>query len=153
VCTSKIASKVFVDKELPPAGKECGVDVPLAEPTWWASYARSIQGESFSRFEFGAFFGLPLTEYFSEYLLVKGDVNRAREVALNGLRRRGLVADNPESDGVEETIWMVNPKNSAEFVGVSFVDEANLVLNELTGDAGPFSVGHTLVILYTHPLD
>jgi hypothetical protein len=153
VCTSKIAVKVFVDKELPPAGKECGVDAPLTEPTWWASYAKSIQGESFSRFEFGEFFRLPLAEYFSEYLLVKGDVKRVREIALNGLRSRGLVVENPESTGVDETIWVVNTKNSSEFIGVQFVDEANLVLNELTGDSGPFSVGHTLVILYTHPLE
>jgi pimeloyl-ACP methyl ester carboxylesterase len=153
VCTSRVARKVLVDKELPPAGKECGVDVPLLEPTWWSTYARSIPGESFSGLEFGGIFGLPLAEFFSEFVLIEGDVNRARELTLNSLSSRGLVVENPDSTGEDETIWVMNPKNSSEFIGVSFVDEATLVLYELTGDSGPFSVGRTLVILYTHPLE
>lgn len=152
-CMSKIASAVLVEKELPAIGTECGVDLPLPEPTWWKSNVRSIKGESFSRFEFGDFFGLPLPAYFSEYLLVKGDVQSTRELVFNGLGSRGLVAENPESTGDGETIWFVNSGSPSQFIGVRFVDEANLVLNELTGDSGPFALGHTLVILYTHPLN
>ena len=152
-CTTKIASAVLVAKELPAIGTECDVDRPLPEPTWWKSYVRSIKGESFSRFEFGEFFGLPLPEYFSEYLLVKGDVKSTRQLVLDGLRSRGLTVENPDSSGEGETIWFFNSTNSSEFIGVRFIDEANLVLNDLTGDSGPFALDHTLVILYTHLLD
>jgi hypothetical protein len=74
-------------------------------------------------------------------------------LVFSGLGSRGLVAENPESTGDGETIWFVNPSSPSQFIGVRFIDEEDLVLYELAGDSGPFALGHTLVILYTHPLN
>jgi pimeloyl-ACP methyl ester carboxylesterase len=153
VCTSKVARKVFVDKELPSAGKECGVDVPLTEPTWWASYTRNVPGEKFSSNEFGAFFDLPIEEFFSEFFAVKGDVSTTRTAVLSVLEKRGLVNLAPQNDGIDAYIFFENPSKADEFVGIGFYSEADLAEYELNGKDGPFPGGSTLVVIYTYPLD
>jgi pimeloyl-ACP methyl ester carboxylesterase len=153
VCTSKVARKVFVEKELPAVGKECGVDVPLAEPSWWASTIRNMPGEKFSRFEFGSFFGFPIEEFYSEFFAVKGDVSAARSAVLSTLQQRGLVNLTPQNDGIDAYIFLENPSRNGEFVGIGFFSEADLAANELNGQNGPFPGGSTVAVVYTYPLD
>ena len=153
LCTSKVARKVFVDKELPAVGKECGVDVPLTEPTWWASTIRNIPGEKFSRFDFGSFFGFPVEEFYSEFFAVKGDVSAARSAVLSTLEQRGLVNLTPQNDGIDAYIFFENPSRNGEFVGIGFYSEADLAENELNGEDGPFPGGSTVAVIYTYPLD
>jgi pimeloyl-ACP methyl ester carboxylesterase len=153
VCTSKIASKVFVDKELPTVGKECGVDVPLTEPTWWASTTRSLPGEKFSGTEFGSLFGFPIEEFYSEFFAVKGDVPTTRTAVLSALEKRGLVNLAPQNDGIDDYIFFENSSKVDEFVGIGFLSEADLAEYELNGKDGPFPGGSTLVVIYTYPLD
>ena len=153
VCTSKVARKVFVDKELPSAGKECGVDVPLTEPTWWASTIRNVPGEKFSRFDFGSYFGFPIEEFYSEFFAVIGDVPTTRTAVLSVMEKRGLVNLAPQNDGIDAYIFFENPSKVDEFVGIGFYSEADLAEYELNGNDGPFPGGSTLVVVYTYPLD
>jgi pimeloyl-ACP methyl ester carboxylesterase len=153
VCTSKIASKVFVAKELPTVGKECGVDVPLTEPTWWASTTRNLPGEKFSGTEFGSLFGFPIEEFYSEFFAVKGDVPTTRTAVLSALEKRGLVNLAPQNDGIDDYIFFENSSKVDEFVGIGFLSEADLAEYELNGKDGPFPGGSTLVVIYTYPLD
>ncbi len=149
-CTTKVAANVIAKKELPDPGKECGVDVPLPEPTWWASYTKSLPGVEFPSSEFGDFFGFPTAGYFSELHLVKGGLTDARRGLLKIFSSRGLVVENPEVTGEDETIWFVNPSRTNEFIGARFFDEQVLALNELNGPEGPFAAGSTLVVIYTY---
>jgi hypothetical protein len=149
-CTSKVASNVLVKKELPVAGKECGVDRPLPEPTWWASDTKSVPGERFSRFDFGRYFGFPVEEFYSEFIAIKGDLKTTRATVLSALERRGLVNMSPENDGVDAYIFLGNPAKRDEFVGVGFIDETQLGLNELNGENGPFPSDSTLTVIYTY---
>ncbi|CAB4662469.1 unannotated protein [freshwater metagenome] len=153
VCTSKVARKVFVNKELPTVGKECGVDVPLTEPTWWASTIRNVPGEKFSRFDFGSYFGFPIEEFYSEFFAVKGDVPTTRTAVLSVMEKRGLVNLAPQNDGIDAYIFFENPSKVDEFVGIGFYSEADLAEYELNGNDGPFPGGSTLVVVYTYPLD
>ena len=153
VCTSKVARKVFVDKELPAVGIECGVDVPLIEPTWWASIIRNMPGEKFSRFDFGSFFGFPVEEFYSEFFAVKGDVSATRSTVLSTLKQRGLVNLTPQNDGIDAYIFFENPSRNGEFVGIGFYSEADLAEYELNGEDGPFPDGSTVAVIYTYPLD
>ncbi len=153
VCTSKVARKVFVNKELPAVGKECGVDVPLTEPTWWASTIRNMPGEKFSRYDFGSFFGFPVEEFYSDFFAVKGDVSAARSAMLSILEQRGLVNLTPKNDGIDAYIFFENPTRNSEFVGIGFYSEADLAEYELNGEDGPFPGGSTLAVIYTYPLD
>jgi pimeloyl-ACP methyl ester carboxylesterase len=149
-CTSKVALNLLVKKELPSVGKECGVDVPLTEPTWWASTIRNVSGEKFSRFDFGSFFGFPVEEFYSEFIAIKGDLRTTRATVLSAIEKRGLVNMSPENDGVDAYIFLGNPKRRDEFVGVGFFDETQLGLNDLIGENGPFPAGSTLVVIYTY---
>jgi hypothetical protein len=149
-CTSKVAANVLVNKKLPSAGKECGVDLPLAEPAWWASNTKSIPGERFSRFDFGRYFGFPIEEFYSEFIAIKGGLKTTRATVLSALEKRGLVNLSPENDGVDAYIFLGNPAKRDEFVGVGFFDETQLGLNELNGEKGPFPAGSTLVVIYTY---
>lgn len=149
-CTSKVASKVLVNKELPSVGKECGIDLPLPEPTWWASKTKGVPGGRFSRFDFGRYFGFPVEEYFSEFIAMKGDVETTRAAVLSALEKRGLVNMSPENNGVDAYIFLGNPKKKDEFVGVGFYLESDLTKNELNGSDGPFPSGSTLTVIYTY---
>ena len=149
-CTSKVASNVLVKKELPTVGKVCGIDLPLPEPSWWASDTKAVPGERFSRFDFGRYFGFPIEEFYSEFIAIKGDLKTTRATVLSALEKRGLVNMSPENDGVDAYIFLGNPANREEFVGVGFIDETQLGLNELNGENGPFPSGSTLAVIYTY---
>jgi pimeloyl-ACP methyl ester carboxylesterase len=90
VCTSKVARKVFVDKELPTVGKECGVDVPLAEPSWWDSATRGISGTALTKEVLDSLFGINSAEMFLEYRSFAGNPNDAFSQLSKGLQRNGF---------------------------------------------------------------
>jgi pimeloyl-ACP methyl ester carboxylesterase len=152
VCTSKVARKVFVDKELPPAGKECGVDVPLAEPTWWDSATRGISGTALSKEVLDSLFGINSAEMFLEYRTFAGDPNDAFAQLSKGLQRNGFsYFEAGESDPTMGPQYFGSKEGILRAV---FLSAEMLMEDGLTSELTDLPIGSTLVILiFDLPMD
>jgi pimeloyl-ACP methyl ester carboxylesterase len=145
VCTSKVARKVFVDKELPAVGIECGVDVPLIEPTWWDSATRGISGTALTKEVLDSLFGINSAEMFLEYRSFAGDPNAAFAQLSKGLQRNGFsYFEEGESDPTMGSQYF----GSKEGILRAVIFSAEMLMEDgLTSELTGLPTGSTLVIL------
>jgi len=145
VCTSKVARKVFVDKELPPAGKECGVDVPLAKPTWWDSATRGISGTALTKEVLDSLLGINSAEMFLEYRSFAGEPNAAFGQLSKSLQRNGFsYFEEGESDPTMGSQYFGSKEGILRAV---FLSAEMLTKDGLTSELTGLPNGSTLVIL------
>jgi pimeloyl-ACP methyl ester carboxylesterase len=145
VCTSKVARKVFVDKELPAVGKECGVDVPLAEPSWWDSATRGISGTALSKEVLDSLLGINSAEMFLEYRSFAGDPNAAFAQLSKRLQRNGFsYFEEGESDPTMGSQYFGSREGILRAV---FLSTEKLTKDGLTSELTGLPTGSTLVVL------
>jgi hypothetical protein len=144
-CTSKVASNVLVKKELPVAGKECGVDRPLPKPTWWDGATRGVSGIALPKAVLDSLFGINSVEMFLEYRSFVSDPKGAFIQLSRGLKKNGFSHfDSGESD----------PTNGSQYFGSKegvlravFISPQMLQEDGLTSDLTGIPAESTLVIL------
>jgi pimeloyl-ACP methyl ester carboxylesterase len=150
-CTTEIARLVLTVNISPPyVGTECGIDVPLQKPYWWEELTKSIPGVRYSGLKLGPQLGFPLAGFFTEFFVIRSDIDTSRKAIFQALLSNGLVNVSPEHDGVDDYVFFVHEFDCKIHVGVHFITLADLAATE-SGDPNVLlPEGSSMAVIYTY---
>jgi pimeloyl-ACP methyl ester carboxylesterase len=148
-CTTEITRLTLTVNMLPVEETECGKDVPFLKPDWWDRITKSVPGRRYSGLELGPQLGFPLAGFFTEFFVIRSDIDSSRKAIFQALLSNDLVNVSPENDGVDDYVFFVHDMCEIH-VGVHFISLADLAALE-SGDPNELlPEGSTMAVIYTY---
>jgi hypothetical protein len=148
-CTTEITRLTLKYNMLPVEETECGKDVPFLKPDWWDRITKSVPGKRYSGLELGPQLGFELAGFFTEFFVIRSDIDSSRKAIFQALLSNDLVNVSPENDGVDDYVFFVHDMCEIH-VGVHFISLADLAALE-SGDPNELlPEGSTMAVIYTY---
>jgi hypothetical protein len=99
--------------------------------------------------ELGPQLGFELAGFFTEFFVIRSDIDSSRKAIFQALLSNDLVNVSPENDGVDDYVFFVHDMCEIH-VGVHFISLADLAALE-SGDPNELlPEGSTMAVIYTY---
>ena len=151
-CVAKIAGLVFTKKQLPKEGTVCKPDVPVAQPSWWASAVKNIGGTSVDTELGNYYFSFDSVDAFTQYKAMSGSTTSVFQTVSRQLTKNGYAfSESNDKDPTKAPQWFQSPNDEDAFVGVILESPSALAKNKMYAPDGELPRGTTLIVLYYWP--
>ncbi len=150
-CVDDIAGALFNKGTLPPKGKVCKPNVPLAQPTWWNDSV-SIAGQPLDAEVMNYYFGLKPVKVYAQYFAVPGSVADVFKTVSSSLKSKGLqYSESDETDPTKAGQWFYDGVDTSKFVGILMSSQEELKKYSMVAPDGIVPAGHLVVAAYYYP--
>jgi len=150
-CVDQIAGALINKGTLPPKGKVCKPDVPMAQPAWWKDSV-VVNGELLDAEVMNNFFGLKPAKTYAQYFAMRGSVAAVFASVSASLKSRGLrYSESEETDPTESGQWFIDGADPSRFVGIFISTEEELKKYSMVAPDGIVPAGNVVVAAYYYP--
>jgi pimeloyl-ACP methyl ester carboxylesterase len=150
-CVDDIAGALFNKGTVPPKGKVCKPNVPLAQPAWWKDSV-SISGQPLDAEVMNYYFGLKPVKAYAQYFAVSGSVADVFKTVSASLKSKGLqYSEGEETDPTKAGQWFYDGTDTNRFVGILISNQEELAKYSMVAPDGIVPAGALVVAAYYYP--
>ena len=153
-CTSKVAANVLVNRKLPSVGKECGIDLPLPEPNWWAAAVKGVGGTAVDAELGNYYFSMEPADTFAQYRAIAGSTASVFRSVSQQLTKNGFpFYGSNDLDPTKGSQWFQSSTDETAIIRVWLESPSALAENGMHQPDGQLPKGTALVMLYFIPME
>jgi hypothetical protein len=150
-CVDDIVGALFNKGTVPPKGKVCKPNVPLAQPAWWKDSV-SISGQPLDAEVMNYYFGLKPVKAYAQYFAVSGSVADVFKTVSASLKSKGLqYSEGEETDPTKAGQWFYDGTDTNRFVGILISNQEELAKYSMVAPDGIVPAGALVVAAYYYP--